>query len=334
MLGVFLALAPHAQADYSVELDGSYAQGDDPFGDIDDLNLSVEAFLRPVDDSRGPYSEAAFLTRASSVRYRYSRLDRDFDSEFAAMFPNEDAIKNHELSGRYVHLDSGWIGTGLIAIPVDREGLDSSTDGLRIGAGVGRYISDNSTVEVNLEYVRTDTDTSFNQDCGVVAALAPTCDMLILESDTQADSLGVSVQYRRVGNIGNQTFATTVTGGYVNTDFDSEFSQSAVDVDGVNLPVLVDGADFLDLEGVETPSPPSVDSWNFVAAGTWYLNREIGIDAVYTFEKADDLDVHGIGVGAGWFVLPNLEVRGSYTYRFPDLGSNNDMWRLTLRGRF
>ena len=50
MLGVFLALAPHAQADYSVELDGSYAQGDDPFGDIDDLNLSVEAFLRPVDD--------------------------------------------------------------------------------------------------------------------------------------------------------------------------------------------------------------------------------------------------------------------------------------------
>ena len=55
-LGFVLGGVSQAKADYRVELDGSYAEGDDPFGDIDNLILSVEAFLAPVDDSRGPYS--------------------------------------------------------------------------------------------------------------------------------------------------------------------------------------------------------------------------------------------------------------------------------------
>jgi len=331
-VGVFLGVAPQAQADYRVELDGSYAEGDDAFGDIDDLNLSVRAFLAPVDDSAGPYAEAAFLTRASSLRYRYSRLDRDLDENDGPVFADEDAIKNHEFSGRYVAVDSGWIATGLVAVPVDREGLDTTSDGFRIGAGVGRYIDANSSVEVSVEYVRQDTNFSSNQECGFFAVIVPNCDALLLESDTQADTIGLRLQYRRVGNIANQTFATTIAAGYSNTDFDTDFSQTLLDVDGEEISDFGGGVDVTD--NFLAPSVPSVDSWNFVAAGTWYVNRQLGIDAAYTFEKAGSLDVHGVSAGLGWFVLPSIELRAAYTYTFPDLGSNNDLWRLTLRGRF
>ena len=221
----------------------------------------------------------------------------------------------------------------MIAIPEDRRDLDTTTDGFRIAAGVGRYISTHTTVEVSLEYASQDTDFESSQDCDdFLVALAPTCDMLLLESDTQADVFGASVQFRRVGNIGGQTFATTVSAGYSNTDFDIDLSQSLVDVDGEEAPFLVDDIDIFG--DIESPSAPSIDSWNFVAAGTWYVNRQLGIDAAYTFEKADSLDVHGISAGVGWFVSPNVELRGAYSFTFPDFGSNNDLWRLTLRGRF
>lgn len=332
-LGVVLGGGSQAWADYRVELEGSYAEGDDPFGDIDDITLSVEAFLNPVDDSRGPYSEAAFLTRASSLRYGFDRLERDLDFDGGVDLAEEEAIKTHELSGRYVAVDSGWIATGLIAIPEDRRDLDTTTDGFRIGGGVGRYVDTNTTVEVSLEFGRQDTDFESIEECDLgLLAIAPACDMSILESDTQADIFGINVQFRHVGKLAGQTFAATVSGGYSNVDFDLDASQTIVDVDGEEVPVLVDGVDIFG--DIETPSVPSIDSWNFVAAGTWYVNRQLGIDAAYTFEKADDLDIHGISAGVGWFVSPNIELRGAYAFTFPDLGSNNDLWRLTLRGRF
>lgn len=324
---------PQAWADYRVELDGSYAEGDDPFGDIDNITFSVEAFLNPVDDSAGPYSEAAFLTRASSLRYGFDRTDRDLDFGDGIALTNEEAIKNHTLSARYVAVDSGWIATGLIAIPEDRQDQDTTTDGFRIGAGIGRYVSTNTTLEVNLEYARQDTNSESALECDpFLLILAPSCDMTILESGSQADVFGVNVGFRHVGSLAGQTFATSVSGGYSNSSFDLDASQTIVDADGQEAPVLLDGVD--NFGDFETPSVPSIDSWNFVAAGTWYVNRQLGIDAAYTFEKADDLDVHGVSAGFGWFVSPHIELRGAYTFAFPDLGSNNDLWRVTLRGRF
>ena len=121
-----------AQADtYNWEVQGNYTNIDNGFADVDGYGIDGTYYFQEVDDSKGPFSEAAFLNKASSVTLGYV----DFDGS--------DSVS---IAGRLV-LDSNLT---LEANYADADGSDV------YGAAIGMYINDTS--EVQLTYADSDAD--------------------------------------------------------------------------------------------------------------------------------------------------------------------------------
>lgn len=333
-VGAQLSSFSAVHADFRVEVEGSFAEFTDFPSDAGNINLSLEAFLDSVDDSSGPFGEAAFLTRASSVFYQYDRTDVD-DSELdgfvAGSLASDGVTENHQVGARYVLPDSGWIFTGLAERPESRETATNQEDGFGLNLGVGRYLNDSTTLEFTFGFARQDFDTQTSLACPdtipIVGLLPFDCQELVLEASSEVETFSGSLELRRVGKIASQTFATTLLVGFAET----ELSASDSDL------VLVDtmGAELAFGDAIpDTLGSPTFQAFNAVAAATWYVTRNIGIDLDYTFNSAVSLDVHSVGTGVGWFISPTIELRGNYIRSFPEVGADGDLWRVTLRGRF
>jgi len=333
-----------AAADYRAELDINYGEVQGLPNDPESLNITVAAFLAPVNDSKGPRAEAEFLSRASLLRYSYNR------NEFAApsfgipgVVVSESRLtdNNHSLAARYVFPDNGWIvslrGNILDADDVTVAGsFSTNTDAYGVVAGVGRYLDDTTTVEVFLGYNEFNGNTTTLGDCLAFGIVDPNCENLGFGNDFDTETLSISALFRRVGRIGTAVFGTTVGIGYSNFDLTNSGPDLAIigDVDPALLDPLLPA-----FESVTTSD--SNDSFNVLLAGTWYPNNDLGIDLNYTYEGAGAVDGHTIGTAVGYFLTPSIELRGSYEVTFFDGSSFNPtgsdesrVWRATLRARF
>ncbi len=319
-------------ADFRVELDGSYSEIREGEGSPDEVDVAATVYLQPVKDTTGPLGEAAFLARASSLQYSYSR-DK-FDSADVPRGPAGEALfdrtpTSHGLSARYVVPDSGWIFSLAGARP---ETFDTDTvdiDGWSTSIGVGRYLSATTSIELFVGYSTSDSDFRSSQPCGdFLASLG--CAELAFDSDGDIDTTSVSALYRRVGKIGRHTFATSAGIGY-----------AAIDIDTASDGPLVIGetgelVDGLGIDSSSFRSSASIDdNWNAFVAGTWFVTREIGIDAGLDFETSDGEQDYSFNVGVGWFVTPNVELRGNYSVGWvSQFDQGPRQWRATLRTRF
>lgn len=353
-LVTLLSTLSAVQAGYRVELDGSYAQTTETLADADNINLSAEVFLHSVEDGLGPLGEAAFLSRASSLLYRYDRTESDSDVFTGGFFspspldpvlvvpsdPVEDfaniegslaeniVSETHSVQARYVFPVSGWIYTlgGQRTAPQSIGFGDE--EGYGVNIGVGRYLDSTTTLEFTAGFARQDFATQSPLSLGPLADL-PLIDFqgILINSTTETDTFSGSLQLRRVGKIGRETFATTLLIGYAETELEAS-SSSAVFVDSTGEEQPFDGFIPTSVDG------PTVESYNALAAATWFVTRSLGIDVGYTYNRALTFDVHGVDAGAGWFVSPNIELRGNYRRSFPELGPDTGEWRATLRARF
>ncbi len=141
LAGVALALSATAQADYQWEVGAAWATGDvttsnNVDADQDVYSFTGSWFIAPVDVSKGPLGEAAFLDRASSISLDY------VDGEIDADAGNLD-IENYGVRGRYVWADSGWFVEG--GYNSEEQG---NFDADIYGIGVGMYVAPNTTVTV------------------------------------------------------------------------------------------------------------------------------------------------------------------------------------------
>ena len=142
--------------------------------DTDELRLSGTWFFKGLSDEKGPRSRAALIDRASSVRLGYSQTERTFASFLSNTDPSiplppiDTRLESDDdafvVDMRYINRNSGWIGSAglLTADTTVGAPVSSSFDATGWRLGFGRYVFDNTTLELEVGGVDVDggSDTS------------------------------------------------------------------------------------------------------------------------------------------------------------------------------
>ena len=158
--GLGLAISSAAQAEYQFEIGAISGTGDIEIANVkadqDFIGLSGAYYLQPVDTTKGPLSEAAFLDRSSSIQFAATTGEIDIDG-------GDDAdVDTYLVSSRLVQKESGWlIDLGYQLDKIDGSGFDDEDiDTYTIGAG--KYILENTAVI--LSYSNIDSDDAYQLD--------------------------------------------------------------------------------------------------------------------------------------------------------------------------
>ncbi len=349
-----------AAAQFSFETTGSFVSSETTFTELDLYNGSISWFIAPVDESKGPLAEAAFLSRSSSIRYGYTRFENSFDFLTVAPGPgllpipidsapgpvgqpafgstasgliapntNVPNLNTHSLDTRYVVHDTSWIVSGSLSLTdgdFSAANVASDQDDWSGGLSVGRYVLTNTTVSLRAEYdeseVTAEVALALNFPSIGINQLAETT--LITETET----VDISLVGEHVGTVGDYSYRLTANAGYFTSDIDLESVTLITDV-ATGEPVTTTG----DIGA--SASLANLDGWRTGLSATWYFNNRIGLNANYQFAEFENQQTNSYGVGLGWFITRYLEVRGNYGRSGVD-GAGNDVeqWGVALRGRF
>lgn len=154
--GIALAVSATAHADYRWEVDAAAGRSNIDIGpadgDVDAFGIGGSFYLDPVDTSKGPLTEAAFLDQASNISAAYVYTDLDDIVEDASG-------DQYLIEGRYV--------LGLDSIPLIFEGSYSRiepdfSDIDTYTLGFGAYLTDTTTVVAT--FGNTDVDEGGDTD--------------------------------------------------------------------------------------------------------------------------------------------------------------------------
>ena len=160
-VGLALAVALPAHAEFRWELGASYLSGDvdDDFidADVDIAGVDGSQFFSPVSTEKGPLSEAAFLDRASHGWTCWPvtvKLTTAGDVD----------ITSYGVGSRWViNKDAGWLIEGAVS----RDEFENfEVDNFTIGGG--KYLLENTLVR--LSYTYTDPDLGDDIDAYTIEA--------------------------------------------------------------------------------------------------------------------------------------------------------------------
>jgi hypothetical protein len=150
--------------------------------DTDFLSVFGSWYFSGLTDDKGPRARAAFVDRASSVNFGYTRSNQEAFMSFTTddpnfPFPPPDELSfdsdgdTFEISLRYVDRDSGWYGTaGLIQIDDSARTLFSvqqSAEAAEWRLGVGKYMLETTTLGIEVAIL----DSNAGRDGSVVAVV-------------------------------------------------------------------------------------------------------------------------------------------------------------------
>lgn len=157
VISLFLLILPvvsYSQNSYQVEVGAGFARDKENSSEMENTALVAEIFFDEITTDSHPYAEAAFLKQASSLTAGY--LDNDFTSTVFEY--SEDVVLlgvNYVVPDSLVLFQAGYIaGDGEY-----RNGLrgDFKADGIFVG--IGKYVTDHSTIIVN--YSQLDGEANF-----------------------------------------------------------------------------------------------------------------------------------------------------------------------------
>lgn len=336
-----------AGAEYAWQVAGSYGQ-DDAAGIVDSSRSTLDGtyYPAPVDDTRGPYDLAPFLTRSSYVTVGTSWATEETMLPAWAWGTSPTILRFGELysrytsetsgwsvAGRYVWRESGWFAGG----GVERGGTEESTSvrdvhssGYRVVGG--KYLGDATTLEVTVGTNRDRQD----PDEVVCTAFARRCYGLV-GADVHTDEAGVSI--RHVGELWDRAYS-------VGADVRSSRSDH-----------LLVSPRLLDPEGrpfAENPFTQSVyaveeggllysnETQVYNLSAAWYPTPALRVRLSYLAVREDyfsEIDADGVGLSAGWFFRRKLSAEFSFTrtrleHGFGPDSRDSDTASIRLLGRF
>jgi len=160
-VGLALSVTAQAENDYRWELGADYTRdtvdadvkssagnvSDNIDSDIGTVNGTF--YLKPVDTSKGPLAEAAFLDHASSINLAYTDGEVDLNS-LNNELEDKDGQK-YAVNTRYVAEGPGWELSGVL---VDLSYVRSEPGEAEIdtyGIGIGKYLTDTTTLVLNYQ---------------------------------------------------------------------------------------------------------------------------------------------------------------------------------------
>ena len=136
--------------------------------DTDDLHVFGSWYFAGLSDNKGPRARAVLVDRASSLSVSYSRSEQTIATRLTSddpsfPFPPVDARLDSNgdsfaVDLRYVDRDSGWFGSvGLLRSDATLGGfVDESVDATGWRLGVGKYVFETTTVDLDVGQVKAD----------------------------------------------------------------------------------------------------------------------------------------------------------------------------------
>ena len=308
-----------AGAEYDWQVTGSYGQ-DDAAGIVDSSSwtLGGSYYPRPVDDTRGPYELAPFLTRSSYVTVGLSRASEErvpegyiagnpgFINRLIELYSRYTTETSEwSVAGRYVWRESGWFAGG----GVERGGTEESTSerdvnsrGYRVMGG--KYLGETTALEVTVGTNRDRQD----PDALICEAFARRCYGLV-GADTHTDEAAVSI--RHVGELWGRAWSV---GAEVRSSRSDHFlvRPRLLDAEGRPFAENPSTAREFAVEDGELLYSDKAQVFNLAAA--WFPTPALGVRLGYVKLKQDEFgDADGIGVTAGWFFRRNLSANVSFS---------------------
>ncbi len=240
--------------------------------ETDELSLSGTWYFNGLSDDNGPRARATLVDRASSFTFGYSQTDRSLSTVLTSTdptfpFPPIDLTINSDDDAfaadfRYVGRDSGWIGSiGLLTIDTSVGApINSSFDATGWGLGFGKYIAENTTLELEFSQV---------------------------DADGGSDASAIGVTFEHLGNFNDQwQYAVDVAYNHVDADGgpDVDTWRAAVSMypnNDVEFGLAIqDGSSDL----------PGSDTLGFEGFASWFVRPNFKLSASY---RVDDVDYVG-----------------------------------------
>lgn len=250
--GIALALSAGAQADYRFEA-GTAISG----GDVSSITVGGTAYIQPVDDSKGPLGEAAFISQSSSISAFYSDGETDVDDA------PEIELESYGLGGRYV---TNKMGSWIIDLAYERDEPESAQiDNYSIG--LGKYLTDTTTLVFS--YRNSDAD-----EGGDVDSYRVDLDHLFM-----------------FGNDGGLKLHAAY--GFVDVDDDGEFSSD--DNDDIDVYEL-DGTWYICRNfglsaGYRNTDFQAEELEEYFGGAEYFITDDVSVGVAYTEGEIEDSDI-------------------------------------------
>jgi len=185
LIGTVVAAACAAFAaqaeEFSWQLSGGMSRAE--VGDFSRDSWAVDGtyYVKPIDDSAGPYELASFLNPTTRVSAAASKVDADFNDPAA-----------YTLSGAFVLPSEKWyVGANYSKSISDDTAYIPDFDGKGYGVSAGRYLGPNTTLELGLG--RSEARASL---CTAVSS-ATGCFGPLIDTETTTDSVDLEVLHVR-----------------------------------------------------------------------------------------------------------------------------------------
>ena len=333
-------------AEYAWQVAGSHGQ-DDSAGIVDSsrLTLAVSYYPRPVDDTRGPYALAPFLSRSSYVTVGLSRSREDtelvgtsvwggspeFIGRLVELYGQSTAESAAwSLSGRYVWPVSGWFAGGAVergATEVSPGAQDMHRSAFLVVAG--RYLGDTTTLDVSLG---TDSNRE-DPDEVVCEAFAWRCYGLA-GADTDTEVVIVSVHH--VGELWGRGYAVEADARSSRSEYSLVLPRL---LDPQRRPIAVDPSRRGEYALDDGDKLYSDKSQLYVLSAQWFPTIALGVRLSYVNIRQDESgNADGIGLSAGWFLRRHLSATVSFSRTrldaFEPRFRDSDTASIRLLGRF
>ena len=246
---------------YRWELNADYTRGEWSANGIDDtetdeFTVGGSFYFSPVDTTRGPRGEAAFLDKASDITlsYTYGEVDDngiDVDSD------------SYLISGRYV-MDAGFILEGAYRY---YEPVNAEVDQFRLSAGY--YLTHTTTIMI--DYLDSDVDDGGSFPEGVVEV-----------SDTD----GWNARVEHFWYFGQKS-GLKLEGnyGFINVD-----DADDVDLWGLGATWYIT-QDFGIGATYENTDYGILESDDYGLFAEWFITRNIAVNLAYSHREPDDFDI-------------------------------------------
>lgn len=265
-VGLALSLTAHAADDYRWELGAGYSaskldldaksngQSDSKHIDSDIWGGYGTYYLKPVDTSKGPLAEAAFLDHASSIKLYADDGQVDLSSLDAKL--NDKDGQRYGVSTRYVAEGPGWQLSGWL---VDLDYLRSEPGDKEIDTyniGIGKYLTEKTTLVLNYGKVNVNNG---------------------------GDTDGYSVDLEHLWNLSHGAFKATASAGKVVVKNADDIDSYAIGGTYYVNDRLGFGAGYTNTsqDGYE------VDGWNVSA--DWFVTEKVALSLAYAQENPDDI---------------------------------------------
>ena len=250
-----LGLTAGAQA-FQGDVEVGYSDGDIESADTESYDISGTYYFSPVDNSKGPLAEAAFLDRADGLMLSF--LDGEVE---------ESGFEDVDTESRSAELHLAHDETGLYAsLGYARSEAGNSigeADATIISAGVGKYVSENGLLSFN--YINFEID---------------------LDGFGQEDVDTFSVDYKQVV-IGDISYSYEASLAYNSPDNNDINSSTSVLLGATVYPMNTLGLGISYSTNLEEVN--NTDSEALSLHARWFATEELSLALVYVDgESADD----------------------------------------------